>query len=113
MAYCFMKMFEVFLGLKYGICHFVSCNVSTVGSFFQSYSMAVYLVKQLSSTMLLQRLRAKGIRNPDHSRALSKQTYSPEESSCCPKRKVAFLSNGFSLKFSLGFYNSSFGFTLL
>lgn len=33
--------------------------------------MAVYLVKQLSSTVLLQRLRAKGIRNPDHSRALS------------------------------------------
>lgn len=39
--------------------------------FFQTYSMAVYLVKQLSSTVLLQRLRAKGIRNPDHSRALS------------------------------------------
>ena len=38
----------------------------------QSYSMAVYLVKQQSSTVLLQRLRAKGIRNPDHSRALSK-----------------------------------------
>jgi len=34
--------------------------------------MAVYLVKQQSSTVLLQRLRAKGIRNPDHSRALSK-----------------------------------------
>lgn len=33
--------------------------------------MAVYLVKQQSSTVLLQRLRAKGIRNPDHSRALS------------------------------------------
>lgn len=40
----------------------------------QSYSMAVYLVKQQSSTALLQRLRAKGIRNPDHSRALSKKT---------------------------------------
>ncbi len=38
----------------------------------QSYSMAVYLVKQQSSTVLLQRLRGKGIRNPDHSRALSK-----------------------------------------
>lgn len=38
----------------------------------QSYSMAVYLVKQQSSSVLLQRLRAKGIRNPDHSRALSK-----------------------------------------
>ncbi len=40
-------------------------------SVLQNYSMAVYLVKQLSSTVLLQRLRAKGIRNPDHSRALS------------------------------------------
>lgn len=38
----------------------------------QSYSMAVYLVKQQSSSVLLQRLRSKGIRNPDHSRALSK-----------------------------------------
>lgn len=34
--------------------------------------MAVYLVRQQSSAVLLQRLRAKGIRNPDHSRALSK-----------------------------------------
>lgn len=40
----------------------------------QSYSMAVYLVRQQSSTVLLQRLRSKGIRNPDHSRALSKFT---------------------------------------
>lgn len=34
--------------------------------------MAVYLVRQQSSAVLLQRLRSKGIRNPDHSRALSK-----------------------------------------
>uniref|UniRef100_A0A8C1NP19 Protein inhibitor of activated STAT, 1a n=1 Tax=Cyprinus carpio TaxID=7962 RepID=A0A8C1NP19_CYPCA len=53
----------------------VSSNESIVGLFSQSYSMAVYLVKQLSSTMLLQRLRAKGIRNPDHSRALSKHSF--------------------------------------
>lgn len=42
----------------------------------QSYSMGVYLVKQQSSMVLLQRLRAKGIRNPDHSRALSKNFHS-------------------------------------
>ena len=42
--------------------------------FCQSFSMAVYLVRQQSSAVLLQRLRAKGIRNPDHSRALSKST---------------------------------------
>lgn len=47
-------------------CHGFSCLS------LQSYSMAVYLVRQQSSTVLLQRLRAKGIRNPDHSRALSK-----------------------------------------
>lgn len=38
----------------------------------QNYSMSVYLVRQLTSAMLLQRLKMKGIRNPDHSRALSK-----------------------------------------
>lgn len=38
----------------------------------QHYSLSVYLVKQLTSVTLLQKLRAKGIRNPDHSRALSK-----------------------------------------
>lgn len=37
----------------------------------QTYSMSVYLVRQLTSPLLLQRLRMKGIRNPDHSRALS------------------------------------------
>lgn len=37
--------------------------------------MAVYLVMQQSSSVLLQRLRAKGIRNPDHSRALSKSIF--------------------------------------
>ena len=51
---------------------YICCLFSTsFFFFFQNYSMAVYLVKQLSSTVLLQRLRAKGIRNPDHSRALS------------------------------------------
>ncbi|XP_012520282.1 PREDICTED: E3 SUMO-protein ligase PIAS1 [Propithecus coquereli] len=45
--------------------------VSWTAEIGRNYSMAVYLVKQLSSTVLLQRLRAKGIRNPDHSRALS------------------------------------------
>lgn len=41
---------------------------------FQTYSMSVYLVRQLTSPLLLQRLRMKGIRNPDHSRALSNYT---------------------------------------
>lgn len=42
-----------------------------VNIIFQTYSMSVYLVRQLTSPLLLQRLRMKGIRNPDHSRALS------------------------------------------
>jgi len=47
--------------------------------FFQTYSMSVYLVRQLTSPLLLQRLRMKGIRNPDHSRALSNSTVDREE----------------------------------
>uniref|UniRef100_A0A3Q3VR24 Uncharacterized protein n=1 Tax=Mola mola TaxID=94237 RepID=A0A3Q3VR24_MOLML len=47
--------------------------VSWTSEIGRSFSMAVYLVRQQSSAVLLQRLRAKGIRNPDHSRALSKQ----------------------------------------
>ncbi|KAM6232438.1 LOW QUALITY PROTEIN: E3 SUMO-protein ligase PIAS2-like [Porphyrio hochstetteri] len=39
----------------------------------KNYSMSVYLVRQLTSAMLLQRLKMKGIRNPDHSRALIKE----------------------------------------
>uniref|UniRef100_A0A3B4TWI5 Protein inhibitor of activated STAT 1 n=1 Tax=Seriola dumerili TaxID=41447 RepID=A0A3B4TWI5_SERDU len=46
--------------------------VSWTSEIGRSFSMAVYLVRQQSSAVLLQRLRAKGIRNPDHSRALSK-----------------------------------------
>uniref|UniRef100_A0A4W5LVJ0 SP-RING-type domain-containing protein n=1 Tax=Hucho hucho TaxID=62062 RepID=A0A4W5LVJ0_9TELE len=38
-----------------------------------TYSVLVYLVRQLTSPLLLQRLRMKGIRNPDHSRALIKE----------------------------------------
>ncbi|KAI6073008.1 E3 SUMO-protein ligase PIAS3 isoform X1 [Aix galericulata] len=46
--------------------------VNWSAEFGRHYSLSVYLVKQLTSVTLLQKLRAKGIRNPDHSRALSK-----------------------------------------
>ena len=61
--------------------------------FFQTYSMAVYLVKQLSSTVLLQRLRAKGIRNPDHSRALIKEklTADPDSEIATTSLRVSLL----------------------
>ncbi|NXH50944.1 PIAS1 ligase, partial [Dicaeum eximium] len=63
----------------------------------QNYSMAVYLVKQLSSTVLLQRLRAKGIRNPDHSRALIKEKLTAD-----PDSEIATTSLRVSLLCPLG-----------
>ncbi|KAK1802214.1 hypothetical protein P4O66_021880, partial [Electrophorus voltai] len=62
-----------------------------------SYSMAVYLVKQQSSTALLQRLRAKGIRNPDHSRALIKEKLTAD-----PDSEIATTSLRVSLLCPLG-----------
>lgn len=50
--------------------------------------MAVYLVMQQSSSVLLQRLRAKGIRNPDHSRALSKSVLLAVNQKRRPKERV-------------------------
>ena len=38
----------------------------------QSYCVAVYLVRKLSSDTLLSRLKHKGQRHADHTRALSK-----------------------------------------
>ncbi|XP_075898720.1 E3 SUMO-protein ligase PIAS1 isoform X4 [Nelusetta ayraudi] len=57
------------------------------------FSMAVYLVRQQSSTVLLQRLRAKGIRNPDHSRALIKEklTADPESEIATTSLRVSLL----------------------
>ncbi|XP_042198876.1 E3 SUMO-protein ligase PIAS1 isoform X1 [Callorhinchus milii] len=63
----------------------------------RNYSMAVYLVKQLSSALLLQRLRAKGIRNPDHSRALIKEKLTAD-----PDSEIATTSLRVSLLCPLG-----------
>ncbi|XP_038670798.1 E3 SUMO-protein ligase PIAS1 isoform X3 [Scyliorhinus canicula] len=63
----------------------------------RNYSMAVYLVKQLSSAVLLQRLRAKGIRNPDHSRALIKEKLTAD-----PDSEIATTSLRVSLLCPLG-----------
>lgn len=59
--------------------------------------MAVYLVRQQSSTVLLQRLRAKGIRNPDHSRALIKEKLTAD-----PDSEIATTSLRVSLLCPLG-----------
>ncbi|TRY82029.1 hypothetical protein DNTS_006674 [Danionella cerebrum] len=71
--------------------------VSWTSEIGRSYSLAVYLVKQLSSTVLLQRLRAKGIRNPDHSRALIKEKLTAD-----PDSEIATTSLRVSLLCPLG-----------
>uniref|UniRef100_A0A8C4VS82 Protein inhibitor of activated STAT 1 n=1 Tax=Gopherus evgoodei TaxID=1825980 RepID=A0A8C4VS82_9SAUR len=71
--------------------------VSWTAEIGRNYSMAVYLVKQLSSTVLLQRLRAKGIRNPDHSKALIKEKLTAD-----PDSEIATTSLRVSLLCPLG-----------
>nr|XP_025034054.1 E3 SUMO-protein ligase PIAS2 isoform X3 [Pelodiscus sinensis]XP_025034055.1 E3 SUMO-protein ligase PIAS2 isoform X3 [Pelodiscus sinensis]XP_025034056.1 E3 SUMO-protein ligase PIAS2 isoform X3 [Pelodiscus sinensis] len=63
----------------------------------QNYSMSVYLVRQLTSAMLLQRLKMKGIRNPDHSRALIKEKLTAD-----PDSEIATTSLRVSLMCPLG-----------
>ena len=53
-AFC---SFHVYL---FGICHLV-----------QDHCLAVHLVKHLSTSDLLSRLKSSGVRHPDHTRALS------------------------------------------
>uniref|UniRef100_A0A4X2LUH4 Protein inhibitor of activated STAT 2 n=1 Tax=Vombatus ursinus TaxID=29139 RepID=A0A4X2LUH4_VOMUR len=62
-----------------------------------NYSMSVYLVRQLTSAMLLQRLKMKGIRNPDHSRALIKEKLTAD-----PDSEIATTSLRVSLMCPLG-----------
>ncbi|XP_051751754.1 E3 SUMO-protein ligase PIAS2 isoform X5 [Ctenopharyngodon idella] len=59
--------------------------------------MSVYLVRQLTSPLLLQRLRMKGIRNPDHSRALIKEKLTAD-----PDSEIATTSLRVSLMCPLG-----------
>ncbi|NWY08122.1 PIAS3 ligase, partial [Nothoprocta ornata] len=63
----------------------------------RSYSLSVYLVKQLTAAALLQKLRAKGIRNPDHSRALIKEKLTAD-----PDSEIATTSLRVSLMCPLG-----------
>ncbi|XP_039629432.1 E3 SUMO-protein ligase PIAS1 isoform X1 [Polypterus senegalus] len=71
--------------------------VSWTAEVGRNYSMAVYLVKQQSSAVLLQRLRSKGIRNPDHSRALIKEKLTAD-----PDSEIATTSLRVSLLCPLG-----------
>ncbi|XP_014025889.2 E3 SUMO-protein ligase PIAS1 isoform X3 [Salmo salar] len=71
--------------------------VSWTAEIGRSFSMAVYLARQQTSTTLLQRLRAKGIRNPDHSRALIKEKLTAD-----PDSEIATTSLRVSLLCPLG-----------
>uniref|UniRef100_UPI00358FA7FE E3 SUMO-protein ligase PIAS1-like n=1 Tax=Myxine glutinosa TaxID=7769 RepID=UPI00358FA7FE len=72
-------------------------TVSWTTDFSTNYSVSVYLVKQLTSASLLQRLKAKGIRNPDHSRALIKEKLTAD-----PDSEIATTSLRVSLMCPLG-----------
>ncbi|XP_076356649.1 E3 SUMO-protein ligase PIAS2-like isoform X2 [Tachypleus tridentatus] len=48
-------------------------SVSWTSEYGRGYSVAVYLVRRLSSSNLLSRLRSSGIKNPDHTRAMIKE----------------------------------------
>ncbi|XP_062873833.1 E3 SUMO-protein ligase PIAS2 [Trichomycterus rosablanca] len=63
----------------------------------KTYSLSVYLVRQLTSPLLLQRLRMKGIRNPDHSRAQIKEKLTAD-----PDSEIATTSLRVSLMCPLG-----------
>ncbi|XP_022237384.1 E3 SUMO-protein ligase PIAS2-like isoform X2 [Limulus polyphemus] len=61
-----------------GLCRLCSnftnhINVTWASEYVKGYSIAVYLVRRLSSSTLLTHLRSLGIRNPDHTRAMIKE----------------------------------------
>ncbi|XP_053725973.1 E3 SUMO-protein ligase PIAS2 [Synchiropus splendidus] len=72
-------------------------SVSWAPEIGKTYSISVYLVRQLTSPLLLQRLRMKGIRNPDHSRALIKEKLTAD-----PDSEIATTSLRVSLMCPLG-----------
>uniref|UniRef100_A0A8C5LI07 E3 SUMO-protein ligase PIAS2 n=1 Tax=Jaculus jaculus TaxID=51337 RepID=A0A8C5LI07_JACJA len=61
-------------------------NIMSLVRLSSNYSMSVYLAQQLTSTMLLQRLKMKGIRNPDHPDEIV--TTSLQVSLMCPLGKM-------------------------
>ncbi|XP_070543376.1 E3 SUMO-protein ligase PIAS1-like isoform X2 [Ptychodera flava] len=71
--------------------------VSWASEYGRGYAIAVRLVKQLSADCLLQRLRSKGIRNADHSRAMIKEKLSQD-----PDSEIATTSLRVSLTCPLG-----------
>uniref|UniRef100_A0A8C5LZS1 Protein inhibitor of activated STAT 2 n=1 Tax=Leptobrachium leishanense TaxID=445787 RepID=A0A8C5LZS1_9ANUR len=72
-------------------------SISWASEVGKNYSMAVHLVRQLTSAVLLQKLKMKGIRNPDHSRALIKEKLTAD-----PDSEIATTSLRVSLMCPLG-----------
>lgn len=56
-------------------------TISWASEFGRGYVVGVYLVKRLTSSQLLMKLRARGIRNSDHTRALIKEKLSQDNDS--------------------------------
>ncbi|XP_063956226.1 E3 SUMO-protein ligase PIAS2-like [Lytechinus pictus] len=59
----------------------------------RSYCLAVYLVRQLNSEVLLTRLRSRSVRNSDHSRALIKEklTHDPDSEIATTSLRVSLI----------------------
>ncbi|KAM8961822.1 E3 SUMO-protein ligase PIAS2 [Pelodytes ibericus] len=72
-------------------------SISWASEIGKNYSMCVHLVRQLTSAVLLQKLKMKGIRNPDHSRALIKEKLTAD-----PDSEIATTSLRVSLMCPLG-----------
>ncbi|CAI9720742.1 SUMO-protein ligase PIAS3,E3 SUMO- ligase PIAS2,E3 SUMO- ligase PIAS4,E3 SUMO- ligase PIAS1,E3 SUMO- [Octopus vulgaris] len=72
-------------------------DVSWASEFGRGYCVAVYLVKKLTSDILLQRLKQFGNRHPDHSRALIKEKLQHD-----PDSEIATTSLRVSLMCPLG-----------
>ncbi|XP_064650037.1 E3 SUMO-protein ligase PIAS2-like isoform X2 [Lineus longissimus] len=72
-------------------------NISWASEFARGYCVGVYLVRKQSSDVLLQRLKAKGIKHADHSRALIKEKLHQD-----PDSEIATTSLRVSLLCPLG-----------
>ncbi|XP_035699029.1 E3 SUMO-protein ligase PIAS2-like isoform X3 [Branchiostoma floridae] len=72
-------------------------NISWAPEYGRGYTVSVYLVRQLSASILLNRLRGHGIRNADHSRAMIKEKLQHD-----PDSEIATTSLRVSLLCPLG-----------
>ncbi|KAJ1210896.1 hypothetical protein NDU88_006258 [Pleurodeles waltl] len=72
-------------------------SISWATEIGKNYSMSVYLVRQLSAAVLLQKLKMRGIRNAVHSRALIKEKLTAD-----PDSEIATTSLRVSLLCPLG-----------